>query len=102
MRVSAALEVGSAYDRRRYARRPVRFGAGIAAPERPVSNAAIVDLSTHGCGIETELELEIGSRVLIKIAGLESWPATVRWASNGRAGLSFERPLHQAVVDRYR
>lgn len=102
MRVAALLERGAAEDRRRFMRHPVSFGAGLSSESgRSGSAVTVVDLSTHGCGIEVSGHCEPGSRVWLKLPGLESWPARIVWAQGDRAGLSFDRPLHQAVVDRY-
>jgi hypothetical protein len=102
MRVAALLERGAAEDRRRFMRHPVSVGAGLASSnDRPAAPVTVVDLSTHGCGLELSGHCEPGSRVWLKLPGLESWPSRIVWADGNRAGLSFDRPLHQAVVDRY-
>lgn len=102
MRVAAMLERAAAQDRRRALRHPVHVGAGLStANDRPGAPVTVVDLSTGGCGIEAAGHCEVGSRVWLKLPGLESWPSRIAWAEGGRAGLSFDRPLHQAVVDRY-
>jgi hypothetical protein len=101
MRLAASLERKSAYDRRQSVRQPVSIGAGLRADDRPASGIVVVDLSTHGCGIEATCYLEVGARVWLKLPGLESWPAHVAWAQDRRAGLSFDRPLHDSVVVRY-
>jgi hypothetical protein len=102
MRLDATLERAAGEDARRYQRVAVRLGAGFEGPERPSSRVAVVDLSTHGCGIEIDSHVESGARVWIKLPGLQSWKSRVVWSDNGRAGLEFESPLHPAVVDRYR
>ena len=101
MRLSASIERGNAYDRRQYVRRPVHIGAGLGANDRPASAIVVVDLSTHGCGFEATCHIETGARVWLKLPGLESWPARIAWADQGRGGLEFDRPLHEAVVERY-
>jgi hypothetical protein len=102
MRVAALLERGVAEDRRRFMRHAVSLGAGLAsANDRPAAPVTVVDLSSHGCGLEVSGHCEPGSRVWLKLPGLESWPARIVWAQGDRAGLSFDRPLHQGVVDRY-
>ena len=101
MRLAASIERGSVYDRRQYVRRPVHIGAGLGGNDRPSSSIVVVDLSTHGCGFEADCHLETGARVWLKLPGLESWPATIAWAEVGRGGLHFDRPLHDAVVERY-
>jgi hypothetical protein len=103
VRLSASLERASGSDRRQHFRQPVSIGAGLgaAAGDRPSSPIVVVDLSTHGCGIELPSHVEKGARVWLKLPGLESWPARVVWAETGRAGLLFDRPLHDSVVARY-
>lgn len=101
MRLAASLERKSGYDRRQYLRQPVSIGAGLRADDRPATAIVVVDLSTHGCGIETNCYMEAGARVWLKLPGLEAWPAHVAWAQDTRAGLSFDRPLHESVVTRY-
>jgi hypothetical protein len=32
---------------------------------------------------------------------MEAWPGRIAWAEDGRGGLSFDRPMHEAVVARY-
>ena len=102
MRINAAIERGStAFDRRQAVRQPVQIGAGLGANNRPSSSIIVVDLSIQGCGFEATCHLETGARVWLKLPGLESWPARVAWAEEGRGGLQFDRPLHEAVVERY-
>jgi hypothetical protein len=103
LRLSASLERGSEYDRRRYARAPVQIGAGLRSDggDRPSSPISVVDLSTGGAGIEAGVHLDAGMRVWLKLPGLQSWAARVVWSDGTRAGLAFDNPLHPAVVDRY-
>jgi hypothetical protein len=61
----------------------------------------VIDLSPGGCGIETGIDLEVGARVWLKLPGLESWPSRVAWSEQGRAGLAFDRPMHEGVVGRF-
>lgn len=101
MRMAAALEQRTATDRRRHLRHPVQTSAGLYENVRPAVQIAVTDLSCGGCGIEIGTHLEEGVRVWLKLPGLESWPCRVAWAQDGRAGLSFDNPLHPAVVERY-
>jgi hypothetical protein len=102
MRIAARLERAAAQDQRRFARHAVSLSAGFGGPGRPSSAVTVTDLSTHGCGIEIASHLDAGARVWIALPGLEPWASRAMWVENGRAGLAFDRPLHQAVVDRYR
>lgn len=99
MRISAALERGAVFDRRRYMRHAVQIGGGLSANIRPALRILVTDLSVGGCGIELDVELETGGRVWLKLPGLESLPARVAWTADGRAGLEFDHPLHPAVVE---
>ncbi len=101
MRLAASIERGMAYDRRRYDRHRVQIGAGLYENVRPTLPITLFDLSTRGCGIETTSNLGVDSRVWLKLPGLESWPCRVAWSSGSRAGLSFDQPLHPAVVERF-
>lgn len=59
------------------------------------------DISNHGCGFESDCMFDPGDRVLLTLPGLEIWPATVTWWRDGRGGLSFNKPLHPAVAERF-
>jgi hypothetical protein len=99
MRLAAALEQRLAFDRRRYMRQPVQVGGGLSDNSRASVPITVTDLSTSGCGIETMNHLEQDSRVWVKLPGLASVPCRVVWFRDGRAGLDFDNPMHQAVVD---
>ena len=61
----------------------------------------IVDITTEGVSIEVPdfVSLEFGDTVLIRLVGLASAVAHVRWCRNGQAGLIFRHPLHPSVLD---
>lgn len=99
MRLSASMERGIAYDRRRYLRHSVHIGGGLAANIRPSLPILVTDLSTGGCGIEHDFHVEEGVRVWVRLPGLENLPARVAWVDGRRAGLAFDNPLHAAVVE---
>ena len=61
----------------------------------------LLDLSTVGCRIATQAAIRTGTRLLIKIPGLEFWQGTVVWRRGHDAGVEFERELHPAIVERY-
>jgi hypothetical protein len=72
----------------------LRKSGGSAIPIR------LMDLSTHGFRTETHLYLDPGDIVWVRLPGLESMPAIVKWAKGSLVGCAFERPLHPAVLDR--
>jgi hypothetical protein len=99
MRISAALERSVQFDRRRYLRHIVQVGGGLSVNIRPSLPILVTDLSAGGCGIELDVELEQNARVWIKLPGLENLPARVAWTNGRYAGLTFDHPLHPAVVE---
>lgn len=61
---------------------------------------AIHDISANGCSVTLpSLRLKVGSRVIVKPEGLEAIAGIVRWTSKGRAGIEFNRPLYEPVLD---
>lgn len=65
------------------------------------SKARMFDLSVKGCCIVSGEILRTGTQILIRIPGLEFWPATVAWNREGAIGAEFHKPLHPAVVQHY-
>ena len=51
------------------------------------------DISQGGLKLELTAELAVGAEVVTSLPGLPPQPGMVRWAANGFAGLSFNRPL---------
>ena len=59
----------------------------------------ILDISTTGCLLDLRTwGLKAGDRMLIKLPGLAYLPANLQWVEDGRGGLVFEQPLHEAVL----
>jgi hypothetical protein len=81
---------------------PVRASVEVAHP-RSVRRmeAALRDLSTGGCQIATRERLAVGDQVLVRIEGLEPWPAAVAWSREDCFGLSFHAPLDRATAEHY-
>ncbi len=64
--------------------------------------ATVSDLSTLGCKLDLDdLTLDVGNRVLIRPNGLESLLGTIVWSQSRFAGVQFDEPLRQVVVDRF-
>ncbi len=62
--------------------------------------ALICDLSTHGCCLATHaLYPVVGTRILVKVTGLDAMTGIVRWAVHHRCGVEFDLPLYSPVVD---
>ncbi|MBV9883905.1 MAG: PilZ domain-containing protein [Sphingomonadaceae bacterium] len=86
-------------DRRRVRRVACRSAAGFRKSQRKAVDAAIANLSTHGCAVSSSEPHQVGARCWIILPTLESWDATVAWSSGTRVGLAFARPLHRAVAE---
>lgn len=84
---------------RKTERRVVNLAASLREPGASVVDAEIVDLSTHGFGAETDVPLECGCQVWLKLPGLEPTSSRVVWVEGRRAGFEFATPLHQATLD---
>jgi PilZ domain len=60
----------------------------------------ISDISPEGCCVTTNsLFVRIGTRVMIKPAGMEGLSGVVRWIEGNRAGIKFDTPIYGPVVD---
>ena len=60
----------------------------------------ILDLSAQGCCVSTNgLFVRVGLKVVIRPEGLEGLTGTVRWIEGMRAGIEFDAPLYEPVVD---
>jgi hypothetical protein len=88
-------------ERRIRARYEVMIRAAIRQSSRPWEGAVLINLSTGGCALAMPIQFPEGARVWLKLPDLESWLSEVVWSQEGRCGLRFARPLHDAVVQRY-
>lgn len=60
----------------------------------------LTDLSPLGCQLVIRAgTLRADQHVVIKPKGMEGIPGTVKWVIDLKAGIEFDRPLHEAVVD---
>jgi hypothetical protein len=63
-------------------------------------NAQISDISPQGCCVTTHsLAVSPGMRVVIRPQGLEGLTGSVRWTEGHSAGVEFDAPLYEPVVD---
>lgn len=61
----------------------------------------VLDISAGGCMVDFHgSAARPGERVLVTLPGLSALPAELVWAEDGRAGIAFEAPLHEAVLAR--
>ena len=65
-----------------------------------VSEVNVIDLSLAGCLIERQaMAIRRDDRVLLLLPGLRYLAAAVAWIEDGRAGLIFEEPLYEPVLN---
>ncbi len=74
-----------------------RRGTGVAA------NVQLLDLSRSGCRFFDRFgRLREGSEITIRIGGFGPIVSVIRWRKNSYVGVSFEPPLHDAILDNIR
>jgi hypothetical protein len=86
-------------ERRRAPRLALTLAASVRERGRPAFSVTMVDLSTHGCRIELMSDLEPDTWIWFKLPGLEARYSRIAWCRGCFAGIEFETPLHEAVVD---
>lgn len=99
MDVPCAIESEDQPEKRRAPRLPVLRNAQMRTSSVGVVNGTILDLSTTGCRIATNGFYQVGTRVCLRIDGLQSWWGTIAWQNGTDVGIAFEQKLHAAVVE---
>ena len=84
---------------RRAERRIVNLAASLREPGATVADAGVLNLSTDGFMAETDMELETGAELWLKLPGLEPQKSRVVWVEQGKAGFEFNTPLHPATLE---
>lgn len=85
---------------RREMRVPVALSGECRTGPGEWSFAKLHDLSTHGCSLTTRgRSLRDKANVMVRFAGLEAQPGTVRWNIRERAGVEFNQPLYPPVFN---
>ena len=80
-------------------RRIVNLAARLREPGARVAVAEVQDLSVKGFSARTEIALEPGTSVWLKLPGLEPQNSRVVWYENGKGGFEFATPLHPATLE---
>jgi len=86
-------------DGRTAERRIVNLAARLREPGATIVDAEVRDLSTDGFMAETNLVLEPGAIVWLKLPGLEPQNSRVAWAEEGKVGCQFATPLHPLTLE---
>ena len=80
-------------------RRIVNLAARLREPGATIVDAEVMNLSTDGYMAVTQLPLEIGASVWLKLPGLEPQNSRVMWSEDGKAGFQFASALHPAILE---
>ena len=85
-------------ERRQFERTPLRWPAQIFVAGQ-ADRAIVRDMSATGIGLECGFDLQVGTRVVLEVGSALRVEGTVAWASDHRAGLELEQPLHSAAPE---
>lgn len=88
-----------ALDQRRSPRFATNLKAWLRSSGKARAPTRIVDLSTHGCRIDEAWGLILDAPVWLTLGSLQALQARVVWTHYSFAGLEFEVPLNEAVLD---
>jgi hypothetical protein len=86
-------------ERRRVRRAALRLNATVREPGRSRIGVRLIDISTHGCRIESNGGMSADSSLLLSIAGLETQYCRIAWCCEQFAGLEFASPLAEPVLE---
>ena len=95
----AQLAILPLIDGRRAERRIVNLAARLREPGTRLVEAEVRDLSTDGFMAETDLVIEPGAIVWLKLPGLEPQNSKAVWAEDGKIGFQFTTPVHPATIE---
>ena len=95
----AQLAILPTVDGRSAERRIVNLAARLREPGATIVDVEVRDLSTDGFMAETNLAIEPGATVWLKLPGLEPQNSRVVWAEDGRIGCEFAMPLHPLTLE---
>lgn len=95
----AQLAILPLQDGRSAERRIVNLAARLREPGARIVDADVMNLSTDGYMAVTELVLEVGANVWLKLPGLEPQNSRVVWVEDGKTGFQFAASLHPATLE---
>lgn len=85
---------------RRSLRRSVVLPAQCRTQSGLRDRGRITDLSAEGCCVQLRGHyFRSGIRIVVRPDGLEGLTGIVRWVVDDIAGIEFDRPIYQPVVD---
>lgn len=84
---------------RKAERRVVNLAASLREPGATIGDAEVLNLSETGFLAESDVALEVGAQVWLKLPGLEPTASRVVWVEGRKAGFEFSTPLHPATLE---
>lgn len=89
-------------DKRRSARRPIRYTAWIALPNKKLLGCVLNDVSDHGARLDVESADPLPDEfvLLLSSRGKPKRSCRVVWRGENQIGVEFEKPLAQAEKTR--
>lgn len=85
---------------RKVQRRPVRMAARCRSATGLRDEGSLEDISAEGCCLVTRtIYFKIGTRIVIRPDGLEGVSGVVRWIAGTKAGIQFDSPLYEPMVE---
>lgn len=80
-------------------RRIVNLAARLREPGASIVDAEVLNLSTTGFMAETDMPVETGTLIWLKLPGLEPQNSRVAWSEGGKIGCEFANPIHASTLE---
>jgi hypothetical protein len=84
---------------RRAERRVVNLAASLREPGAAVADAEVLNLSSEGFMATSDLPVETGHAVYLKLPGREAQKSVVVWVEGNKAGFQFVSPMHPGEIE---
>jgi hypothetical protein len=88
-------------ERRRIERARSDIPVSVREVGRHRMTAQVTSFSRLGCGLGGATVSSGEGMIWVRLPGLESQPAHLRWTAFGNCGIEFKHPLHPAVASRF-
>jgi hypothetical protein len=89
-------------DKRRSPRRPIRYTAWVALPEKSLIGCVLNDVSDHGARLDVENSADLPDHFVLLLSnrGTPKRNCKVVWRGDNQLGVEFEKPLAHAEKNR--
>jgi hypothetical protein len=94
------MEIRMEEERRRDQRVAVRMRGRFSSMREWRSLCRIDNVSRRGVHLKTEIDLDEGAAIWLRLPGMEPRPGRVMWSDNLNAGCQFDDPLELAELER--